>query len=282
MNERFMFEPSLAFCVLLGLLVVKKVPARARLVVAMVPIAVFAALSINRSFAWKDNFTLFTTDVETSSNSIKSLMAGGGMLMERAITLPDSPEKTGMLNQSIAYLEKGIGLLPSELNNYRLLGQAYLERDGVNNQTLNAYKEVFRQNPADSYTIRNVEFIVSNQDYAPRERLDFGLNFVQEMPGSDVLHFQLGTIYGQTLGDISSSLRYLKVALDLVPDNLDYLKNYGTALAISGDYAGSVVYFEQVIQRSPNDKQALSALALSYQNLGRQEEAAYYRGLANQ
>lgn len=282
MNERFMFEPSLAFCILLAILIVGKVTEKARWVVALVPLIVFSGLSINRSFAWKDNFMLFTTDVKTSANSIKSLMAGGGMLMERAITLPDSPEKTEMLNQSISYLEKGIDLLPTELNNYRLLGQAYLERDGLNNETLNAYKEVFRQNPGDSYTIRNVEVIVSDQALQALSRLSFGLNFVREMPDSHVLHFQLGTIYGQTAGDIGSSLRYLRRAVDLSPDNLDYLKNYGTALAISGDYEGSVGYFEQVIRSSPNDKQALSGLALSYQNLGKLEEAQYYRELANQ
>lgn len=282
MNERFMFEPSLAVCLLVGLLIAKRVHEKARWVVALVPLLVFAGLSVNRSFAWKDNYTLFTTDVKTSNNSIKSLMAGGGMLMERAITLPDSPEKTEILNQSISYLEKGIDLLPTELNNYRLLGQAYLERDGLNNETLNAYKEVFRQNPGDSYTIRNVEVIVSDQALQALSRLSFGLNFVREMPDSHVLHFQLGTIYGQTAGDIKSSLRYLRRAVDLSPDNLDYLKNYGTALAISGDYSGSVVYFEKVIKMSPNDKQALSGLSLSYQNMGRQEEAAYYRELANQ
>lgn len=282
MNERFMFEPSLAFALLMGLLIVRKVPAKARWVVALVPLIAFTLLSINRSFAWKDNYTLFTTDVKTSGNSIKGLMAGGGMLMERAITLSNSPEKTELLNQSIEYLEKGIRLLPSELNNYRLLGQAYLERDGVNMATLNAYKEVFNQNPGDSYTVRNVEVIVSDQRHPAQERLNFGLNFLQEMPGSGILHFQLGTIYGQALGDITSSLHYLKRAVALSPDNLDYLKNYGTALAISGDYQGSIDYFLQVINLSPNDKQALSGLALSYQNLGQQEEAQYYRSLANQ
>lgn len=282
MNERFMFEPSLAFCVLMGLLIVKKVPVKLRWLVALVPLICFAGLSINRSFAWKDNYTLFTTDVKTSGNSIKGLMAGGGMLMERAITLPDSPEKTALLNQSVEYLEKGIRLLPSELNNYRLLGQAYLERDGINQESLNAYKEVFNQNPGDSYTIRNVEIIVSDQRYPAQNRLNFGLNFVQDMPASGILHFQLGTIYGQTLGDMTNSLLYLKRAVEISPDNLDYLKNYGTALAISGDYQGSVDYFLQAINLSPNDKQALSGLALSYQNLGQLEEAQYYRSLANQ
>lgn len=282
MNERFMFEPSLAFCVLLGLIIVRLVPVKIGRGVALVPLIAFSVISFNRSFAWKDNYTLFTTDVKTSGNSIKGLMAGGGMLMERAVVMADSPEKNELLNQSIEYLERGIALLPSELNNYRLLGQSYLERDGINNQTMNAYLEVFRQNPGDSYTVRNVEVIVSDLSYPPQDRLNFGLNFVQDMPGSAVLHFQLGTIYGQTLGDINSSLVYLKRALDLEPDNPDYLKNYGTALAISGDYASSIVFFEQVILANPDDKQALSALALSYQNLGQLEQAQYYRNLANQ
>lgn len=282
MNERFLFEPSLAFCLLAALLIVRKVPAKAQLIVALVPLLIFAALSFNRSFAWKDNFTLFTTDVKTSGNSIKGLMGAGGMLYDKALITADPLEKKEYLDQSILYLERSITLMPTELNNYRLLGRSYFERDGIGSPLVNAYLEVFRQSPGDALTNKNVETIVSDQRYAEEDRLNFGLSFMNFMPGSAVLNFRIGTIYGQTMGDIQNSIAYLQKAVDLSPNNPDYLKNLGTALAISGDFAGSVIQFEKVIKLSPNDKQVLSGLALSYQNLGNQELAAYYQSLADQ
>lgn len=282
MNERFLFEPSLAFCLLAALLIVRKVPAKAQLIVALVPLLIFAALSFNRSFAWKDNFTLFTTDVKTSGNSIKGLMGAGGMLYDKALITVDPLEKKEYLDQSILYLERSITLMPTELNNYRLLGRSYFERDGIGSPLVNAYLEVFRQSPGDALTNKNVETIVSDQRYAAEDRLNFGLSFMNFMPGSAVLNFRIGTIYGQTMGDIQNSIAYLQKAVDLSPNNPDYLKNLGTALAISGDFAGSVIQFEKVIKLSPNDKQVLSGLALNYQNLGNQELAAYYQSLADQ
>lgn len=282
MNERFMFEPSLAFCLLAAGLIVRKVPSRLQWAVAFVPLLVFAGLTVERSFAWKDNYTLFTTDVKVSGNSIKGLMAAGGIILEKATTLPDSEKRNQLLDQSIAYLEKSIELMPTELNHYRLLGNAHLAQSGINQETIRAYKEVFRQNPADGFTIQNVESVMSDMEFSPQSRLNFGLNFVEDMPGSARLHFHLGTIYGQTLMDFPTSISYLNKAVELAPDNADYLKNLATALAFSGNYKRAITCFEQALEISPNDDQALYGLALSYEHLGQPEQAQFYRNLANQ
>lgn len=282
MNERFMFEPSLAFCLFLGLVFFYKVPGKFRMGVALVFLIPFSILSFSRTFAWKDNYTLMTGDVLVSDNSIKGLMASGGMLMERAKTTADANEKERLLEQSITYLTKATELMPAELNNFRLLGMAYLEKEGINNQTRDAFLEVFRQNPNDLYTVNNVLYVVANVAYAPQSRVDFGRSFFEYMQGSSRFYFRMGTTYGRDLGDLPNAIAYLRVAADIEPNNVTYLRNLGTALAISGDHSGSIPYFEKALEIEPNNKDLLMAIALSYENLGQHEQAQLYRERTNQ
>jgi len=75
MNERFMFVPLLGFTIILAF-VFKKLLENKKTQNTIVSFLLILALSfsiktISRSFAWKDNYTLFTTDVKTSTNSAK-------------------------------------------------------------------------------------------------------------------------------------------------------------------------------------------------------------------
>ena len=91
MNERFMFMPSFFYCTAI---VVLFIPAFAKMsskysskVISILIVLVFigySAKSITRNRAWKNDFTLFTTDVLTSANSAKSNCSAGGKLWEAA------------------------------------------------------------------------------------------------------------------------------------------------------------------------------------------------------
>lgn len=282
MNERFMFEPSLAFSLLLGLVLFRKVSIKFQRPLAISILIIFAIISFSRTFAWKDNYTLFTTDVNTSKNSIKSLMASGGIMTERAARLTNVTEKNELLQQAITYLTKATELLPTELNNYRLLGNAYLEKDGVNTNTMNAYLEVFRQSPGDSFTIKNIEYVIANKEYDPSSRLNFGLKFVGFMQSSGLFNYHMGLIYGRDLGDLDNAVNYLKSAVELEPSNTVYLEDLGAALAISGDYLESIDYMKRILIINPNDKKTLSTIGLNYQNLGMNDLAQEYFNRANQ
>ncbi|MFN8398086.1 MAG: hypothetical protein U0176_25945, partial [Bacteroidia bacterium] len=85
MGERFVFIPSLGFLIaaVLGL---RALAARLKLGRSTMDYALmgcvglpFAFLTLTRNPVWKDNYTLFTTDVEHSPNSAKVQTAAGGV-----------------------------------------------------------------------------------------------------------------------------------------------------------------------------------------------------------
>ncbi|MBL0083992.1 MAG: hypothetical protein IPP37_16925 [Saprospiraceae bacterium] len=95
MSERFLFMPSLGFCLLVPYLIYKLSGSgkTAMMVVGLISLA-FAAKTFTRNQVWVNDFTLFTTDVKTSKNSAKVLNAAGGALQTEAPKEKTSTKKS--------------------------------------------------------------------------------------------------------------------------------------------------------------------------------------------
>jgi hypothetical protein len=125
MGERFIFMPSVGFCLILGVLGYRFAFSRADgntlrdfsqlkpvLGILAVILVLFSAKSFTRNFIWKDNFTLFTTDVKTSPNSAKVRNSAGGELIEQSTKTDIEVEKTKMLNEAVVNLTEAIKIHP--------------------------------------------------------------------------------------------------------------------------------------------------------------------------
>lgn len=280
MNERFMFEPSLAFALLIGALVVFKLPQKTGLTVTLLVTVVFGALSFGRSLAWADNYTLFTTDVEVSSNSVKVLTASGGMKLERADTLTQGVLKSELLDESINELSRAVKLMPGHDIPHRLLGKAFYLREGINDGTVTEFLAVLEQHPNDEYVLRHVEYMLANEG-DPQARLAFALSFENYMETSFDYNFQLGLLYARQLGDLKNGLKYFQKAEGLQPTNVDLLNNMGVVLAMSGQLDVSNTYLLRALEKDPDNKQALMSLATNYHRLGNESLAQEYLQRAN-
>lgn len=281
MNERFMFEPSLAFALLLAGGFVYKLPQKMGVALTLSLSLVFGLLSFNRSFAWKDNYTLFTSDVEVSKNSIKVLTASGGVKLERAETLVDGVEKNRLLDESISELQRSVSLSPIEPIPHRLLGKALYERHGINQGTAQQFLAVLEQIPNDKYVLRHVEFMMSQEEVEAKERLDFALQFEKYLQHSFDYNFQVGLMYGRHLGDLNMSLSYFKRAEKIRPESTDLLNNMGVVLGMMGNFEESNNRFHKVLETNPNDKQALGGLAANYHHMGNEDLAKAYHAMTS-
>ncbi|MFO7789103.1 MAG: hypothetical protein R6V32_00895, partial [Bacteroidales bacterium] len=106
MNERFIYFSSLAFVLLLAIIAVKVVSNKASRrqtigVLLVIVMGLYSVKTIARNQAWKDDFTLFTTDVQTSDRSAKSNTSAGGKLLEKAKTLKDKQKADEYVDQAI-------------------------------------------------------------------------------------------------------------------------------------------------------------------------------------
>lgn len=277
MNDRFMFEPSLAFC--LGVVALFQLikSAQIRWVSLSVIVLAFGVLSAMRAPVWKDNYTLFTTDAKTSSNSVKALTASGGMMLERATSLPkNSKERTELIDQSIQNLSKAVELLPTDINANTLLGNALLHKKGPGIETAKAYLSVLEMAPENVHVPKNVIIALADTRYPPQMRADFASHFSEQLENSFGYHYELGRIYGRELNNLPSSIKSLERALELEPNNMKALTDLGTALAMSQQFEKSNEVMLKALKRAPKNKQILSALMLNYRGLGNEEEAQKY------
>ena len=92
--------------------------------IGIVLVLAFGAKTILRNPVWKDNYTLFLTDVETSTESAKLQNSVGGELITQALKQSDEATKLKMINQAVPHLQKAIEIHPNYKNAYLILGNA--------------------------------------------------------------------------------------------------------------------------------------------------------------
>ncbi|GAH05944.1 unnamed protein product, partial [marine sediment metagenome] len=115
MSERFLFMPSLGFCILIGYgmwNIYYKFEPYVLYCLLSVTIGLYTIKTITRNNVWKDDFTLYSTDVKVSGNSAKALNAAGGVLIKASSEEIEIEKKKQMLTQAITYLDKAIKIHP--------------------------------------------------------------------------------------------------------------------------------------------------------------------------
>ena len=136
MNERFMFAPLLGFTLSVSWLLTDKMKKwfsnaaswrSMALGIFIVLMAGYSIKTVTRNRVWKNDFVLFTTDVEVSTNSAKCNTSAGGKLMEWSDSTSNPALKQEYLSRSEKYLRKAIEIYPQNINTWLLLGNVYIK-----------------------------------------------------------------------------------------------------------------------------------------------------------
>ncbi len=128
MSERFLFMPSAGFCLLIGWLLILRLPANLGWVKTLFGVIalLFAIKTISRNFVWESNANLFKTDIDTSPNSLKLQMAYAESLLARAKAENNSEVKRELCREALEQIEKGFKIYPDFKTAYILRAGAYL------------------------------------------------------------------------------------------------------------------------------------------------------------
>ncbi|NJN35606.1 MAG: tetratricopeptide repeat protein [Saprospiraceae bacterium] len=249
MAERFVFMPSVGFCIVLAFLLEKlgqifnlKNVLSHYLLVAIV--VAFGAKTVLRNLAWKDDYTLFTTDIRTSGNSAKLLTSVAGKTIERF--MDDKTELRAIkIEQAIRYLERAVSIHRYK-NPYLLLGNAHL------------YLEHFDD------AIKNYETALS-----------FDPNFGDAKNNLAIAYREGGKYYGQIRNDIGKAVQYFTKSLSINPNDGQVYSYLGTCYGIAAQYEKSAEVLEKALALR-FDKRDAENLSLSYRNIGDAEKAAFW------
>jgi len=248
MAERFIFMPSVGFCLAIGILFnqfLKKENSSLTIPLAIlgIIIAAFSVKTITRNFVWKDNFTLFTTDVEVSKNSAKLRNSVGGDLTRVALEQKDDNIKKGMLQEAVIHLKEAVKIHPTYKNAYLLMGNAqYNLKDYINAEQ--SFNTALRLDPDYQEAFRNLAFT----------------------------HRQLGQHYGESIGDLPKAIQYLTKAYQVLPDDFETNRLLGVAHGISRNEAKAIEFFTRCTEINPDNAMAWLNLGNAYANSGNVEK----------
>lgn len=240
MAERLLFMPSVGFALAVGwwFFPVKKgmVPGlTGRLVLLAAVVLPMGVRTIARNGVWKDNFTLFTTDVRTSSNSAKLQNAVAGTLLDKAQELRDSTAKITMIREAIGHASKAVELHPFYANAYLLRGNGHYY--------LKEYEEAVQD-----YR----QALVVSPDYADaRDNLPMALR-------------EAGRYAGEVGGDLSRAIALLKEADAMKPSDYETLRLLGIAHGMGEMHTDAIDYFIQAAALEPDIPEAWQNLSTAY------------------
>ncbi len=248
MSERFVFMPSVGFCLMIAYGLFKIGYERSRqgtlVLLAIVGIAL-AAKTVVRNQVWKDDFTLFTTDVKTSSQSAKVLNAAGGAMSTKAAIMKDGPERTALLQQATTYLEQAMQVHPNYANPALLLGNVNYYRNDYEG-AIKAYERAINLNPGFSDAETNLA----------------------------IAYRDAGRQAGEKENDIEKAIRYLLRSNTLSPTDLETSRLLGVAYGVAGKHADAAKYFEIVYKAEPENQTILRNLYQAHSAAGNTERAA--------
>jgi len=284
MSERFLYSASLPFCIVIAYFLVVKVPLLIKnsklynILISsflLIVLSLYSTKTISRNMAWKNDFTLFTTDVLTSFDSAKSNTSAGGKLMEEAVKPENKAKKDKYLKLSLNYLNRAVKIHPTYVDALLLLGNAYYEYRKNYDSTIYYYKKVLDKNPTYNLIYTNIEKIfVFNND------IDFKFKVYKELynynPNRFEVNYNLGSIYGKYKNDIQNSIFYLDRAVQINPQSKEANKDLGVAYGIKGEFDKSIKYFENASKIDPNDAEIFMNLGVTYKRMNNETKANEY------
>lgn len=249
MAERFMYMPSLGFCIAISFLLLKYSKTKninqeyngikqfyslnsSVLLIAFLLTGVYSIRTFARSQDWKSNLSLYSHDVKIVENSARMHYNLGVALLHDAYYLEKNSEaKKEILLQSIHELETALTILPSYQDAHKSLGFLYLKNG--------EFEKSITQ--LDLYT-------KSNQTEA------------------DVFNNKGCALLG--LENYSQAIPVFQKAIDLSPQDTAVYKNIGRCYVYLHQYAKAIENFSKCLELDSTDSENYKFIGLSYQLTG--------------
>jgi protein O-mannosyl-transferase len=241
MGERFVYLPSLGFCMMLTALLhlILKTDTQQPLTYQakwLVPVIILFSLGTYASFErnkdWKDNFTLYEADIHKVPNSARARMFYGIELLNKYYRTKED----NFLDRAITEITEATKIYPDFYHAYYNLGLAYQAKK-EHQKAVAVFSEVLRIQP----THINSHYYIG---------MSYGAGF--QNTEKAIEHMERGIAYGFTSPD-----RYL---------------NLGVAYGIAGNLTKAAEKFEIAATENPTNPDVYKNLAITYKNLGNEQK----------
>ena len=314
MAERFLYAPVLGFTLFLCYYLFKLLP-RARkskriiwdfhtknvkIVTGVIIILLifYSVRTITRNPVWKNNFTLFSSDVRHGGNSALLRKHYGSELINQSVAATDKTAKDSLMKSGINQLNKALEINPKFSEAYFKLGYAYYQKHDYET-AINFYKKsnqnvsmnvsnmalayyMFRDYPsAVRYLKKALQLNPENntaRQYLPiaEKALQREMQKLQKEESTDPdQYYKLGNMFSDQ-GKFEDAIENYDKALTLNPDFTSALLNMGNCYYMLKNYDKSIETFKRVVSIEPQNKIAIKSLSHLYGLLGNTEMKLLY------
>ncbi|MFI5163845.1 MAG: tetratricopeptide repeat protein [Bacteroidia bacterium] len=227
LGERFLFTPSIAFCMAVPFLL-HRFGKNILIGAAAVIVLLFSFKTFSRNQDWKDNFSLFAAGVDATPNSSRAESALGSSYREMGEKEADPNKRTGFFQKAIVYYKKAIEILPDNTEALYNAGVCYYGMGDAENAR-KVYEQALKVSPEYTSAANNLGVIYfERKEYEPAKKY-FLQAIKYDANNVDALG-NLGAIY-HNLGDLKTAVSYYEKALQLNPNNQNIQSNWQKAKA---------------------------------------------------
>jgi tetratricopeptide (TPR) repeat protein len=256
MAERFLFIPSMGYClaltwILFKIFKVDFLPGAASEIknsVSSKPIfltalsiitLLYMAKTLIRSRDWKDNIALFGHDVKIASQSAPAHYHWGNALMSQLYPNEQDPaKKETYLKEAIIEYQTAIGIYPRYPDAILHVGDAFNKLGDIT---------------------KAITFIE-------------GYNQLMQNSNPDALRY-LAQLYGQAGQQEKGITMYKNMLATGSPHNAELYYSIGSMYNQKQDYGQAITYLDSCLQYNPNHQSALSQKVIADLNLQRNDDA---------
>lgn len=275
MNERFMFVPSIGFCLALAW-VAHRLPPRALPACLGIVLFAYSAKTIHRSFAWRNDYTLSLTDRETSSNSARIHMTAGSAVVDKAKELSGA-ERQEMLDLAIACYARSLELYPSYAPAIFGLGTAY-HAAGDKAQAIAEFAKCLQLQANMKTALNNIIFVAEEaQKVGDIATATLVYDALKDIPAHALYaRIRLGQQAAKST-DFATAEEHFEIAIRLGPNN-PYVYNDMGALRVGQVRMGdAAVLFEKASSLDPTNSLFIKRAAVAWEQAGNAQKAAEAR-----
>jgi tetratricopeptide (TPR) repeat protein len=325
--ERFLFSAALGFIILLLLLVfriAKKLESsvkNAQLIVlaglTILLVIPYSIKTIDRNKVWKDNYTLFSTDIKTGQNSAQNQRHFAEQTLVKALELKDTTSRKKLARISLKAFDISLSMHPKFAESYMKCGVIYqlilnkpdsaiyhyrktIECEPTNILKAEAFYNlgtVYQNNKANlvyaSYCYN--QSLAFRPDYAPalkaRNALaSNGINTLLEPTGNTFdenaknrdanYYFNLGYKRASE-GKYKEALTAFQESYKMNPTNIDVLLNLANCYGMLGEIDKSIEFNNKIISLKPDEERAYRNNAINYEKKDRMDISKEFLDKAN-